>query len=68
MGGSDRGLMYGSLLSRHLSGGTEENHETLSQDSWSPGLNWKSGPPEFEAGVPTTRPRRSVYSPTYQLP
>jgi hypothetical protein len=43
------------VLSRHLFGATEENHEkTLSQDSRSPGLDLNSVLPEYEAGVLTT--------------
>jgi hypothetical protein len=34
--------------------------KNLSQDSRSPGRDLKPGPPEYEAGVLTTRPRRSV--------
>jgi hypothetical protein len=33
---------------------------SLSQHNWPPGLGLNSGPLEYEAGVPTTRPRRSV--------
>jgi hypothetical protein len=32
----------------------------LSQNSLSPGRDFNPGPPEYEAGVLTTRPRRSV--------
>jgi hypothetical protein len=32
----------------------------LSQESWSPGRDLNPGTPEHEAGVLTTRPRRSV--------
>jgi hypothetical protein len=48
-------------LSRHLSGGTEENYEYISQDNWSPYQALNPGPPKYEAGVLTTLPRRSVY-------
>jgi hypothetical protein len=34
------------VLSRHPPGGTEENHENLSQDSWSPDRDLNPGPPE----------------------
>jgi hypothetical protein len=44
-------------LSWHLPGGTEENHENLRQGIWSPGRDMNPGPPEYEAGVLTTRPR-----------
>jgi hypothetical protein len=46
------------VLSRHLSGGTEESHE-MPQSSRSQGRNLNPGPPEYESGVLTTRPRRS---------
>jgi hypothetical protein len=47
--------------SRHLHESTEKNNENI-QDSRSPGLDLKPEPPEYEAGVLTTRPRRSVMS------
>jgi hypothetical protein len=52
--------LWTSLLSRHSPGWTEENHGSLSQDSWSPLRNLNPGPPEYEAGVLTTRLRSSV--------
>jgi hypothetical protein len=36
------------LLSRHLTGGTEENHWDLNQDSRSSGPNLDTGPQEYE--------------------
>jgi hypothetical protein len=48
-------VAYFNVLSRNLPGGTEENN-TLSQDSLSPGRDLNAGPPENEAGMPTTRP------------
>jgi hypothetical protein len=48
------------VLPRKSSGGTKEKQETLSQDSRSPGRDLKPGPPEYEAGVLTTGPRRSM--------
>jgi hypothetical protein len=51
------------VLSRQLPGETERNHETpvrivgLRDEICNP------GPPEYEAGVLTTRPRRSVVLP-----
>jgi hypothetical protein len=48
-----------TVLSRHLSGGTEENHEKP-HNSRSPGRDSNPGPPEYEAGVLTTRSRLSV--------
>jgi hypothetical protein len=41
--------------------GAEENYENLSQDSRYPGRYFNPRPPEYEAGVLTTRPRRMVY-------
>jgi hypothetical protein len=46
-------------LTRHSTDRTEENHEKP-QGSRSLGRNLNPGPPEYEAGVLTTRPRRSV--------
>jgi hypothetical protein len=43
-----------NVLSLHLPGGTEENHEKP-QDSRSPGRYLNPGPPEYKAGVLTTR-------------
>jgi hypothetical protein len=48
------------VLLRYLPGGTEENHENLSQDNRSPGRDLGPGTPEYEAGVLTTLPRRTV--------
>jgi hypothetical protein len=51
------------LLSQLSHWGTEENSKTtknFSQDSRSPGRDLNPEPPECEAGVLTTRPRRSV--------
>jgi hypothetical protein len=42
-----------------MSGGTEENHEKP-QYSRSAGRDFNTKPPEYEAGVLTNRPRRSV--------
>jgi hypothetical protein len=44
----------------HLPGGIEENHKKLSQDSRYPGQHLNPIHPAYEAGVITTRPRRSV--------
>jgi hypothetical protein len=49
------------VLSRHLPGRTEGNHENLSQDSRSPGRDLNPGCPEYE-GVLTAWPWRSVLS------
>jgi hypothetical protein len=40
--------------------GLRKNTKNLSQDSRCPGRDLNLGPPEYEAGVLTTRPRRSV--------
>jgi hypothetical protein len=37
------------VISWHLPGKAEENHENLNQDSRSPGRNLNTGPPEYEA-------------------
>jgi hypothetical protein len=42
-------VAYFKVLSRHLPGGTEENHGNLSQDSRSPGRDLNSEPSEYEA-------------------
>jgi hypothetical protein len=46
-------------LFRYLFGGTEETHEKP-HDNQSPGRDLNLGPPEYEAGVLTTWPRRLV--------
>jgi hypothetical protein len=48
------------VLTRHSSGGTEEIHDNLCQDSRFPCLNLYPGPPEYEAGVLTIRLRRTI--------
>jgi hypothetical protein len=48
------------VLSWHSTGGNEENYENLNQDSQSPGRESNPGPPEYEVGVLSTRPRRLV--------
>jgi hypothetical protein len=40
--------------------GLRKTTKNLSQDSRSPGRDLNPGPPEYEAGVLTTRPRRLV--------
>jgi hypothetical protein len=45
------------VLPHHSSGGPEENHEKLSQDTMSADRDLNPGPPEYEAGALTTRPR-----------
>jgi hypothetical protein len=45
---------------KHLPGGTEENHENHSDDSWSRGRDLNLGPPEYKAGVLTPRLRLQV--------
>jgi hypothetical protein len=44
-------VAYFKVLSRHSPGGTEENHEILSQDSRCPVRYLNTGLPEYEAGV-----------------
>jgi hypothetical protein len=39
------------VLSRNSPGGTDENHERLSQDSWSPGTDSNPGSSEYQARV-----------------
>jgi hypothetical protein len=48
------------VLSWHSPGWTDESHENLGQNSRSPGRDLNPGPPKQEAGVLTTRQRRSV--------
>jgi hypothetical protein len=48
------------VLSRHFPGGTELNHEEHLQNRRSPGRDFNTGPPEYEAGVFTTGIQRSV--------
>jgi hypothetical protein len=45
--------------------GLRKTMKNLSQDSRSPGRDLNPGPLEYEAGVVTTRPRRSVYTAVY---
>jgi hypothetical protein len=48
-----------TMQQEHFTGETEENYEqSHSQDNRSPGRDFSPGPPEYEAGVLTTRPRR----------
>jgi hypothetical protein len=51
--------LFVKVLSRNSHVGTEENHEH-SRDNRAPSRDLKPGPPEYSAGVLTTRPRRSV--------
>jgi hypothetical protein len=48
-----------NVLSRHSSWRSEETHEKR-HDSRSPDRDLNPGPPEYEVGVSTTRPRRSA--------
>jgi hypothetical protein len=48
------------VLSRNSPEGTDENHKNISQKSRSPGRDLNPGPPEYEAGALTIRPRCSV--------
>jgi hypothetical protein len=45
----------------NLPGGAKENHEEP-EDSRSPGRDFNSGPPEYEAGSSSSRPQRSLKS------
>jgi hypothetical protein len=47
-------------LYQHSCRGAEENQENFSQDRRFPGRDINPVPPEYEAGVFTSRPRRSV--------
>jgi hypothetical protein len=57
--GSGRGLIFRYYSGSHLEG-LRKTKINLDQDSRSPGRNLNLGPPEYEAGILTTRPRRSV--------
>jgi hypothetical protein len=59
--GSGHGLILRNQF-QHLPGRTGENNEQLSQDSLSPGRDLNPGPPQYDAGVLTSRPRRTSYS------
>jgi len=48
------------VLFRHFPGGTWENHEALTQASWSQGWDLKPGFPEETAGQPNFCPKLSV--------
>jgi hypothetical protein len=48
------------VLSWYSTEETEENHEELSEDSRSQGWNLNPGPPDYQAEVLNTQPRRSV--------
>jgi hypothetical protein len=41
-------VAYLNVIYHHLSGGTEENHENLSQDIRSPGRDLNPVPPEYK--------------------
>jgi hypothetical protein len=53
-------VVYFNVLSQHSPGGTEKNHENVSQDSRSPGRDLKLVTPGYKAGVLTNQPRCSV--------
>jgi hypothetical protein len=52
-------VAYFKVLCRHLFEGTEGN-ENFCQYNRSPGWDLNPGPPEYEAGMLTSRPGRSV--------
>lgn len=45
---------------QYLPRGNEENHETFSQNSRSPGQGFEPGPAEYESGLPTAIRRSKV--------
>jgi hypothetical protein len=47
-------VTYYEVLSRHLPGGSEENHENPESIGWYPGRDLNSGPPEYEARMLTS--------------
>jgi hypothetical protein len=47
MEGSCRGLV--EVLSQHLPGGADKNHENVSQYSWCPYRDSNQVPPEYES-------------------
>jgi hypothetical protein len=53
-------MAYLYVLHRHLPGGTEKDHENLSQNKIYSGRYLSTTPVEYNAGVPTTRQPRSV--------
>jgi hypothetical protein len=53
-------MAYIKAVFLHSHGGTEKGHGDLSQDGGHPGRDLNPGPPVYEAGVLSTRPRRSV--------
>jgi hypothetical protein len=57
----NHGLMFWDILfSRHFPGRTEGKLRKSWQDTRCLGRDFNPGPPEYEAGIVTTRPRRSV--------
>jgi hypothetical protein len=49
-----------NVLSRHLAGGSDKNHENRWSEYRSPDRDLNPGPPEYEAGALTTLPRHSA--------
>jgi hypothetical protein len=60
--GVDLARFMVSVLSTDLCGITGKNRTNLCQDSRSLGRDFNSEPPEYEAVVPTSRPRCSIPS------
>jgi hypothetical protein len=60
-------LAYFKKLHTDLPSGTEKEHKKLNQDSQSPGRDFNTGPPEYEARVLITQPRHLVKSTTMFL-
>jgi hypothetical protein len=57
--GSGRGLISRHYPRIYLEG-LKKTTKSLSQDTRSPSRNLNPGPPEYEAGVLTTRPQGSI--------
>jgi hypothetical protein len=55
-------------LSRHLPGGSKENHKIFREDTRSQSQYLNPGPPEYEVRALTTRPWSSVWRPTHVAP
>jgi hypothetical protein len=49
-----------NVVSQHSPGRVEESRENIRQDSRSAGRDLNPGPPDYEAGMFLTRPRRSA--------
>jgi hypothetical protein len=65
--GRNRSWPTFKIISQYSHGETEYNHENLSQDTRPRDRDLDPGPSEDEAGVLTTRPRRSVCKPSHYI-